>query len=157
MAKMNKECYTCSTKYYYCPTCPSTAKKETYYNMFCSERCSKIFKLLSNETFKHITTSECKEQLLGLNVSIDENFKESVKNHIQRVLNYTEPRTDIEIVEDEIVVESEAVNTASKGIIERTSEVITEDVVEAMVEKTDEKRMNYVSRKRTKRQNSEVD
>lgn len=161
MAKTNKECYTCSTKYYYCPTCPSTAKKETYYNMFCSERCSKIFKLLSDETFKRITISECKEQLLGLNVSTDENFKESIKNHVQRVLNYIEPRVDAEIVEEEIVVEPEVVTTTLEEIVEEASkivtEVITEDVIESTVEETVKKKMDYVPRKRAKRQNSEVD
>ena len=91
MAKINRECYTCGKEYYYCPTCPSETKKETFYNMFHCERCSKIFKTLTDETFKYITTAQCKEQLIKLNVSTNEEFKDGIKKHIKRVFDYKEP------------------------------------------------------------------
>ena len=83
MAKANRECYTCSSKYYYCPSCPSSDKKESYYNMFCSERCSKIFKTLTDQTFKHITIEECQNKLNELNVQLTDSYKENIKKHIE--------------------------------------------------------------------------
>ena len=58
-------------------------KKEIFYNMFHCERCSKIFKTLTDETFKHLTTAQCKEELLKLNVSANEEFKDGIKKHIK--------------------------------------------------------------------------
>ena len=113
MAKINRECYTCGKEYYYCPTCPSETKKEAFYNMFHCERCSKIFKTLTDETFKYITTAQCKEQLINLNVSTNEEFKDGIKKHIKRVFDYKEP------------------------IIETIVETIAEPVVETIVPETD--------------------
>ena len=91
MSKANRICYTDNTPYYYCPSCPTERKKESFYHMFCCERCYKIFTLLSNENFKHITTAQCKQELLKLNVTQEENFKDGIKLHIQRVLEYNPP------------------------------------------------------------------
>ena len=113
MAKSNRECYTCGKEYYYCPTCPSETKKETFYNMFHCERCSKIFKTLTDETFKHITTAQCKEQLIKLNVSTNEEFKDGIKKHVKRVFDYKEP------------------------IVETVVDTVVEQVVENVVSETD--------------------
>ena len=113
MAKANRECYTCGQHYHYCPTCPSEKKKETFYNMFCCERCSKIFKTLTDETFKYITTAQCKEQLIKLNVSTNEEFKDGIKKHIKRVFDYKEP------------------------IVETIVEPVAEPAVETVVSETD--------------------
>lgn len=106
MAKANRICYTDNTPYYYCPSCPSERKKEAFYNMFCCERCSKIFKLLTDENFKHITTEQCKNELIALNVTKEENFKDGINLHIQRVLDY-QSSTELVVVdkiEDEVSV-----------------------------------------------------
>ena len=87
MAKANRICHTCLKEYYHCPTCPSTSKKEVFYNMFCSERCSKIFKTLTDETFKRLTVEQCKEKLNKLDVSLNEKFKDGIKKHIERIMN----------------------------------------------------------------------
>ena len=139
MAKVNRKCYTCGKEYYYCPTCPSETKKETFYNMFHCERCSKIFKTLTDETFKHLTTAQCKEELLKLNVSADEEFKDGIKKHIKRVFDYKEPVVETVVPETKIVEE----------ITEKVS--VTESIKEEQ-----KKKMNYVLRKEQKR-NSEVD
>ena len=143
MAKANRKCYTCGKEYYYCPTCPSEAKKETFYNMFHCERCSKIFKTLTDETFKHLTTAQCKEELLKLNVSADEDFKDGIKKHIKRVFDYKEP------VVKPIV---KTVLPETKNVEEITEKVsVTEPIKEEPIKKT-----NYVLKKEHKR-NSEVD
>ena len=155
MAKANRTCYTCKTEYHYCPTCPSETKKETFYNMFCCERCSKIFKTLTDETFKRLTTSECKEQLLRLNVSIDEDFKDGIKNHLKRVFNFEE--SDVELIEEM----QEAQGTQEEFMVISNAEVNEEvTLVETNVIEEPIKKMNYVSKKNRKsrnNENSEVD
>ena len=140
MARTNRECYTCGRSYYFCPSCPSDTKKETFYNMFCCERCSNIFKTLTDETFKKISTAQCKEKLLKLNVSMNENFKDGIKRHLEKVLNYKE--TVGEIIQEEIVLEK----------------VETENIVpETTTEENEIKKNKYIPKKNRKKQNSEVD
>jgi len=136
VSKNNRICYTCGQEYYYCPSCPSKGKVEAFYNMFHEERCSKIFKLLTDETCKHITTAECKQALLDLNVSINEKYKQGVKQHIEKVMNYED--SNQEIIENDVFVD-EIVNTDNA---KETSELL---------------KINYVSKKRRKHKNSEVD
>lgn len=149
MSKNNRICYTCNKDYYFCSQCPSETKKETFYNMFCCERCSKIFKTLTDETFKKITTAQCKEKLLKLNVSVDENFKTGIINHLKKVFDYKEPA--IENVE---VVEIPEGTIPETKIMEETVEEIS--VMEVVKEET-VKKMEYVPKKNRKKQNSEVD
>lgn len=152
MSKTNRECYTCSSKYYYCPSCPSSVKKESYYNMFCSERCSKIFKTLTDETFKKITTEQCKEELINLNVSLNEYFKDGIKKHIKKVMGHE--TCLIEKIEDVKIEE----NYDEFNIIDDIS-INTEDVNINMLTEEDEiKKIKYAPKKRSKRsKNSEVD
>lgn len=153
MSKANRECYTCSSKYYYCPNCPSSTKKESYYNMFCSERCSKIFKTLTNETFKKVTTEQCKEELLNLNISLNESFKDGVKKHIEKVMGHKE--FSIEKIEN-VKVEEDLNEFDTVDVLPVYSE---ENVIdEAQTEENEIKKMKYASKKRSRKsKNSEVD
>lgn len=149
MSKANRECYTCGQGYYFCPTCPSEAKKETFYNMFCCERCSKIFKTLTDETFKKITTAQCKEQLKELNVSVDESFKTGIINHLKKVFDYKEPAIEnVEVVEipEETIPETKTMEETVEKI------PVMENIKEEPVTK-----MEYIPKKNRKKQNSEVD
>lgn len=92
----NRICYTCNTGYYHCPTCPSKGHNESYYNMFCCERCSKIFKILTEETFKRLTSVECKKELLNLNVTRNEIFRENIKKHIDRILDTNDEKIKLD-------------------------------------------------------------
>lgn len=120
MPRSNRICYTCNQGYYFCPTCPSKGKTESFYNMFCSERCSKIFKTLTNETFKHITTEECKEKLQELNVSKNETFKESIRKHIDRVFSVKEESLETINIKEENNENSEAV-TENIDVVKMTT------------------------------------
>lgn len=131
MAKSNRECYSCSKKYYYCPQCSNEIKKEAFYNMFCCERCSKIFKLLTDESLKKISTLDSKSELIKLNVTLDEEFKGSVKKHIEKVLSFideTEIKKD-ELVESEVVentpieITPVKIKTTSRKRVVKNSEV----------------------------------
>lgn len=151
MAKANRECHTCSTKYYYCPTCPDDNRNPRIYVMWCGERCAKIFNLLSDETFNNITTAECKEELLKLNITEKDNFKDSIKKHIQRVMESEQKDSVVDIVE--------TVNVA-EPVIEAAADVTETDVTETIesIEVTAETTDNNSGyKKRNKKyRNSEV-
>lgn len=106
MAKANRTCHTCGNEYYYCPSCPVDKRDPQIYVMWCGEKCKKIFNLLSDETFKRITTAECKEELVNLGVTLRDTFKDGVKVHAERVLNYKEPVVNIEITKEADVIET---------------------------------------------------
>lgn len=137
MAKQNRICHTCGTGYYYCPSCPNDRRDPQVYIMWCGERCKKIFGLLSDETFKKITTAECKDELIKLGVTAGDNFKDGVKTHAKRVLNFTEPVIEAEISIVEIV---------------ENNEVDEFESVETEITTTE-----YVAKAKKKRKNSEVD
>lgn len=138
MAKANRVCYCCGREYYFCPSCPKDKKDPQIYTMWDSEECRDIFNTLSSESLKKITTKECKEKLIELGVDKIEINKESVKNHINRVMNYTEDikeAKEIEEVKEEIkVLETSEVLEASE--VSEVTEV-TEVTEEIKIEKTE--------------------
>lgn len=152
MAKRaNRTCYTCGKEYYFCPNCPSETRIEVFYHMFCCERCSKIFKSLTDETFKHITTKQCKDELVGLGVSPNENFKECINRHVKEVFDYKEP--EIIEIKPEIKLETEPEKELLTDT--KTDTVIENDVV--LKEESEEIELSKPVRKAKKIKNSEVD
>ena len=110
MAKPNRTCHSCSSKYYYCPSCQDDNRDPRIYIMWCSERCKNIFNILTDETLKKINTSECKEQLTKMGVTSGDGFRDGVKTHISRILNYNEPiienEEEVSIEETSLVIEN---------------------------------------------------
>ena len=151
MAKRaNRTCYTCGKEYYFCPNCPSETRVEVFYHMFCCERCSEIFKSLTDETFKHITTKQCKDKLVELGVSPNEKFKECINRHIKEVFDYKEP--EIVEIKSEIKPEIETKKDLSIDIkmdIEVENDVTPKEEQEIEIPKP--------VRKTKKNKNSEVD
>ena len=132
MTKANRICYCCGREYYFCPSCPKDRKDPQIYTMWDSEICRDIFNTLSRESLKKITTKECKEKLIELCIDKVEINKESVKNHINRVMSYE----DVEVAEKQIteaVVETSEIAEAVEILEEEnTSEVI--EVIEVIEE-----------------------
>lgn len=146
MAKQNRICHTCGKGYYYCPSCPNDKRDPQIYIMWCGDRCKQIFGLLSDETFKKITTAECKDELIKLGVTEDENFKDGVMTHAKRVFSFTEP-----LIKEEVVIAE--VNEVSE--IEDVAEV--DKVEEVILEEPKTYDTTYVVKNKKKKRNSEVD
>lgn len=160
MSKANRECHTCKTKYYYCPTCPDDSRNPRIYVMWCGERCAKIFNLLSDETFNNITTAECKEELLKLNITEKDNLKDNIKKHIQRVME-SERKENMTEVADVVVEEpSETVETVEtaepdEAIVEAIEE--SAETIESSEVAVETTANNFGYKKRNKKyRNSEV-
>ena len=154
MAKQNRICHTCGNGYYYCPSCPNDKRDPHIYVMWCGERCKKIFGLLSDETLNRITTAECKNELLKLGVTVDDTFKDGVKAHAERVLNFvelvveevaTEEINEVEKV-DEVVEQVEVIDT-----VEPVETAETVEVEKVVLNETETPNTEYVAKSKKKK------
>lgn len=100
------KCFCCGKEYSYCPNCPKDKDKDaSIYTMFDSERCKKIFGILTAQSLGKKTNEECLAELRSLNVTSDENFKEPIKNHIQLIFRPIEEDVAVNVDEQEEEVE----------------------------------------------------
>lgn len=135
MAKANRVCYCCGYEYYFCPSCPKDKKDPQIYTMWDSEVCKDIFNTLVSESTKKITTKECKDKLIELGVDKIDIKRDSVKNHINRIMEYKDV-----VKETKIVTEDEVIETVE------TTEV--DDVVEVEVTETVENETPKATKKK---------
>lgn len=132
MAKSNRTCYLCGTKYEYCPNCGH--HDPIYKATFCSENCKEIFHSLSKFGSGSFTADECKKALKHLDLSRKPFYKESVQNTIEQVY-----ATSVAVVEDKVETKEEEIveNIQPIGaveIVEAVAEVITEEPIEVEAE-----------------------
>lgn len=148
MPKANRTCYCCGQEYYYCPSCPGDKKDPQIYTMWDSEVCKDIFNTLSRESLKKITTKECKENLIELGVDKIEIKKESVKNHINRVMS-CEDIKDIKIEKTENVETEEVTEEPLDSDVYNVDIKATENikVIENIPNVTTRKRKSYYKNK----------
>lgn len=100
------KCFCCGKEYSYCPNCSKDKDKDaSIYTMFDSERCKKIFRILTAQSLGKKTNEECLAELRSLNVTSDENFKETIKNHIQLIFRHAEEDVAVNVDEQEEEVE----------------------------------------------------
>lgn len=112
------KCFCCGKEYSYCPNCPKDKDKDaSIYTMFDSERCKKIFGILVAQSLGKKTNKESLAKLRSLNVTSDENFKESIKNHIQLIFDSVEE--DVAVSVDEYEEEVEAPTTEPHTVFKR--------------------------------------
>lgn len=103
MAKYNRVCHTCPTKYYYCPTCPDDNRDPQIYTMFCSERCKSIFLTLAENGSGKADLEVCKQKLLDLNVTENEKMLPHIREHFNKVMA-SDLAKEIEEIKEEVVV-----------------------------------------------------
>lgn len=101
MAKYNRTCYTCSTKYHYCPTCPDDVRDPKVYTMFCGEKCQSIFLTLAENGSGRVDAETCKKNLLALNITENDKMSDDVREHFNRIMA-TELKEDIKEIKEEV-------------------------------------------------------
>ena len=69
MAENNKKCFVCGNEYRYCPHCAEFAYAPSWMDMYDTEECKTIDRVLGSFWFKHITKDQAIEKLKGINLN----------------------------------------------------------------------------------------
>lgn len=99
-------CCVCKSNYKYCPSCKEDKDKEPWHFSFCSENCKDIYNTASSFEDGRIDANIAKEQLDKLDLSKIDNFGESYRKTISKIMenssvvNKTKNQEVDEIVEN---------------------------------------------------------
>lgn len=86
MAKLNRVCFTCGQKHSYCPSCYEDRNLETWRIMFDTENCKKIFNIINQYFYKHITVDEAITQLEQCDLTNIDTLNEDIQKEIKDIL-----------------------------------------------------------------------
>lgn len=96
MAKKNRECLTCGTKYSYCPNCN---RKEPYWMAdFHSENCKNIFQICTQYNVGLLSKEQAQEALNSCDLSNKANFAECIQHDFKNIFA-EEPKKHIKKAE----------------------------------------------------------
>ena len=129
--KGEKICATCRCSYNFCPKCNKDKDKPLWYFTFCSQNCHDIYDTTSKFEDGRIDASEAKSQLDNLNLSNLDNFGESYKKSINKIMSSVSVKENV-ITEDVVVKERIEIGLDEK-VVEKENNDITEEVVEEKV------------------------
>lgn len=128
--KGEKICATCRSEYDFCPKCNKDKDKPLWYFTFCSQNCHDIYETTSNFENGKINANDAKLQLDNLNLSKLDNFGESYKKSINKIINSASIKESV--VTEDVVVEETEIN-AGEQVVEKENNDVTEAVVEENV------------------------
>ena len=129
--KGNKICATCRSNYDFCPKCNKDKDKPLWYFTFCSQNCHDIYEITSSFENGNINADEAKLRLNNLNLSKLDNFGESYKKSINKIMSSASVKNDV-IVED-MITEENVDDNIEKQVVEEENNKTTENVVEDKV------------------------
>ena len=129
--KGEKICATCRSNYDFCPKCNKDKDKPLWYFTFCSQNCHDIYEITSSFENGNINADEAKLQLDNLNLSKLDNFGESYKKSIDKIMSSASVKNDV-IVED-MITEENVEDNIKKQVVEEENNKTTENVVEEKV------------------------
>lgn len=114
MAKTNKICFLCGTKYHYCPTCNSDINKPSWYAMWCSEQCKDLDRILAAHTTKQISTEEAKDKIKDLKLKNIKFNDENVERHYNEIMSYKDKiEENVKVENNSKVTTTTTTNSAS--------------------------------------------
>ena len=129
--KGEKICATCRSNYDFCPKCNRDKDKPLWYFTFCSQNCHDIYEITSSFENGKIDADEAKLKLNNLNLSKLDNFGESYKKSINKIMSSASVKNDV-VVED-IITEENVDDNIEKQVVEEENNKTTENVVEEKV------------------------
>lgn len=124
-------CATCHSKYDFCNHCSKDKNKPLWYFTFCSQNCHDIYETTSNFENGKINADEAKLQLNNLDLSKLDNFGESYKKSIDKIMNSVSVKENV--ITEEVVVEERIEIDLDDQVIEKENNDMTEEVVEEKV------------------------
>ena len=104
MAKKNRECLTCGTKYTYCPNC--NRKEPSWMVEFHEENCKNIFQICTQYNIGLLTKEQAQEALIACDISNEENFAQFIKQDFAKIFAVEEPKKRNKKVEAPVIEEA---------------------------------------------------
>ena len=128
--KGEKICATCRSNYDFCPKCNRDKDKPLWYFTFCSQNCHDIYEITSSFENGKIDADEAKLKLDNLNLSKLDNFGESYKKSIDKIMSSVSIKESV--ITEDVAVEETEIN-AVEQVVEKENNDVTEEVVEEKV------------------------
>ena len=129
--KGDKICATCRCSYNFCPKCNKDKDKPLWYFTFCSQNCHDIYDTTSKFEDGRIDASEAKSQLDNLNLSKLDNFGESYKKSINKIMSSVSVKENV--ITEDVVAEERIEIDLDEQVVEKENNDTTEGVVEEKV------------------------
>ena len=129
--KGDKICATCRCSYNFCPKCNKDKDKPLWYFTFCSQNCHDIYEITSSFENGKIDADEAKLKLDNLNLSKLDNFGESYKKSINKIMSSVSVKENV-ITEDVVAEEKTEIDT-NEQVDKKENNDLTEEVVEEKV------------------------
>nr|DAH39509.1 MAG TPA: hypothetical protein [Caudoviricetes sp.] len=87
MAKLNRKCLCCSTRYSYCPSCSrADALLPTWHAEFCSEECMTLWQTATKYNMNKLTKSEAKGIISNLQLKPVSEYVTCVQRDLENIL-----------------------------------------------------------------------
>ena len=131
MGKKYRICSVCHFNYDFCNHCNKDKDKPLWYFTFCSQNCHDIYEITSSFENGKIDANEAKLQLDNLNLSKLDNFGESYKKSISKIINSASIKESV--ITEDVVAEERIEIDLDDQVVEKESNDITEEVVEEKV------------------------
>lgn len=131
MDRKNRICAVCRNEYQFCNKCREDSNKPLWFFSFCSENCHDIYETTSKFEDNRINADEAKSQLNNLDLSKLDNFGESYKKSINKIISSISVKENV-ITKDVVTEEKTEINIDGQ-VVEKENNDTTEDVVEEKV------------------------
>lgn len=100
MAKLNRKCIICGTRYSYCPHCSEDTNKPTWMAIFCGENCKDIYTTLDDFRDGRMSKEDAQVVLNGLDLSPIEKLPKNFQEIFNEIMVEEDIKTMDEAVED---------------------------------------------------------
>ena len=134
--KGEKICATCRSNYDFCPKCNRDKDKPLWYFTFCSQNCHDIYEITSSFENGKIDPDEAKLKLNNLNLSKLDNFGESYKKSINKIMSSVSVKENVvteDVVTEDVVAEERIEIDLDDQVVEKENNDVAEEVVEEKV------------------------
>ena len=131
MGKKYRICSVCHFNYDFCNHCNKDKDKPLWYFTFCSQNCHDIYEITSSFENGKIDADEAKLKLNNLNLSKLDNFGESYKKSINKIMSSVSVKENV--VTEDVVAEERNEIDLDEQVVEKENNDTTEGVVEEKV------------------------
>ena len=148
MARRDRQCLCCGTKYSYCPTCSTDKLKPTWMTEFCSESCKELFETATKYNLKKLTKSEAKEIIEKLELKEKSAYVGCIQKDLENILTEEKAVKKETIVEEAPVVEMPAPILEAEPVVVKEATPVFEEKKPAPAPKKKQKSQHEVVTKK---------